>query len=39
MSEKTSFVEDCIDDYVITPSDEELLQYQEGERRKKQVKK
>lgn len=39
MSEKISFVEDCIDDYVITPSDEELLQYQEGERRKKQVKK
>lgn len=39
MNERNSFVEDSIDDYVITPSDEEKFQYIEGEKRKKQVKK
>ena len=39
MCERVSFIEKSIDDYVITPSDEELLQFKEGEERKKKVKK
>lgn len=39
ISKRNSFVEDSIDDYVITISDNEKLQYFEGEKRKKQVKK
>ncbi len=39
MSEKTSFVEDSIDKYTISPSEDELLQYSKGEKRKKQLKK
>lgn len=39
MKEKNSFVKDNISNYTITPSNEEKLQYIEGEERKKQIKK
>ena len=39
MSERNSFIEETIDNFIIEPTDEEKCQYNEGKKRKEEVKK